>query len=85
MGRLVNGDTISSRWETTIHPELVEKLRLSSFEKAYRDFWQERLNRPRILAPAVHAAISESLADFSLYSVPGIINKYRGRLIYAGG
>ena len=43
------------------------------------------MDRPRLLAPAVHAAISEALSDFALFSVPPIINKYRGRLIYAGG
>jgi len=85
MGRLVNGETLSSRWETTIHPDLVDRFADHSFDKSYRDFWLANLNQTRILAPAVHAAISESLGDFSLYSVPAIVERHRGRLIYAGG
>lgn len=41
------------------------------------------------MAPGVHAAISEALADFSLHYVPAIIKRHikpeAGRLIYAGG
>ncbi|MDI7261617.1 MAG: type III-B CRISPR-associated protein Cas10/Cmr2, partial [Thermodesulfobacteriota bacterium] len=85
MGRLVNGETLSSRWETTIHPDLVDRFADHSFDKSYRDFWLANLNKTRILSPAVHAAISESLGDFSLYTVPAIVERHKGRLIYAGG
>lgn len=85
MGRLVNGETLASTWESVLHPRLVERLRKPQFPKQYREFWQGALDQPRALAPAVHAAISESLGDFSLFTVPTIVAKYRGRLIYAGG
>jgi|YelNatPaOPRAMG01_1025707.scaffolds.fasta_scaffold23667_2 CRISPR-associated protein Cmr2 len=85
MGKLVNGETLASRWETVLHPSLVERLRHPGFPPQYRNFWEQELAEPRSLAPAVHAAISEALGDFSLYTVPAIINRHRGRLIYAGG
>jgi CRISPR-associated protein Cmr2 len=85
MGMLVNGATLASRWETVLHPQLVERLKQPQFPKQYREFWQGELNQPRALAPAVHAAISESLGDFSLFTVPALVEKHRGRLIYAGG
>lgn len=85
MGRLVNGETLASRWESVLHPDLVGRLRSHGFDQNYAGFWQNELAQPRTLAPAVHAAISEALGDFSLYTVPRIIHKHRGRLIYAGG
>lgn len=85
IGRLVNGETISAQWRTVQHPDLVARLERTDFDPVYHGFWSSRLHNRRLLAPAVHAAISESLADFSLYTVPRIVNKYHGRLIYAGG
>jgi CRISPR-associated protein Cmr2 len=85
MGRLVNGETLASRWNTVLHQDLIKRLEDTGFDPKYRSFWQKRLDQQRFLSPAVHAAISEALGDFSLYSVPKIITKYRGRLIYAGG
>jgi CRISPR-associated protein Cmr2 len=85
MGRLVNGETLASTWKTVLHPDLAERLRNPSFLKNFRTFWQAELGQIRLLAPGVHAAISEALGDFSLYTVPEIIERYRGRLIYAGG
>ena len=85
MGKLVNGETLASRWETVLHPALVERLGHPGFPSQFREFWQKELGQRRTLAPAVHAAISEALGDFSLYTVPAIIRKHRGRLIYAGG
>jgi CRISPR-associated protein Cmr2 len=43
------------------------------------------LDKQRILSPALHTTLSESLGAFSLYVVPRIIRQCRGRLIYAGG
>lgn len=84
LGRLVSGESLGARWETVIHPELAKKL--PEFpQEAYQKFWEEFLSHPRLLAPQVHAAISEALADFSLHTVPAIIERHRGRLIYAGG
>ncbi|MBF0469263.1 MAG: type III-B CRISPR-associated protein Cas10/Cmr2, partial [Desulfamplus sp.] len=43
------------------------------------------LNEQRIISPALHSALSESLGAFSLHAVPRIINNCQGKLIYAGG
>lgn len=85
MGRLINGETLGSRWCSVIHPDLASKINSLSFEPSLNKFWQSHLNDRRLIAPSVHATISEALADFSLHTVPGIISKAKGRLIYAGG
>ncbi|MBA4368357.1 MAG: type III-B CRISPR-associated protein Cas10/Cmr2 [Desulfobacterium sp.] len=85
MGDLVNGKTLGSTWESVMHPEIVERMKKPSFEKKYRENWQYIFNTKRLVTPAIHAAISESLGDFSLYGVSSIIQKYQGTLIYAGG
>jgi len=85
MGRLIDGETLASSWESVIHPDLVRRLKQSDFDLKFRDFWQSWLDKKRVLSPAVHAAVSEALADFSLLAVPVIIEGHRGRLIYAGG
>jgi CRISPR-associated protein Cmr2 len=43
------------------------------------------LDAPRPVGPALHAAISEALANFSLHVVPPVVKKHDGTLIYAGG
>jgi CRISPR-associated protein Cmr2 len=85
MGSLVNGETIASRWETVLHPDLAIRLRNPGFDNAYKTLWEKALPQKRLLAPGVHAAISEALGDFALHSVPSIIARNRGQLIYAGG
>lgn len=40
---------------------------------------------PRPLSPGYHAALSEALANFSLYCTRPIIEAFGGQLIYAGG
>jgi CRISPR-associated protein Cmr2 len=85
MGRLVNGETLAAAWRSVMHPVLCSRLQEEGFDRVYQDFWKAHLDEPRIIAPAVHAAISEALGDFALYSVPGIMKAHRGKLIYAGG
>ncbi|MBF0101674.1 MAG: type III-B CRISPR-associated protein Cas10/Cmr2 [Desulfobacterales bacterium] len=87
MGKLVNGETLASTWESIMHPEIVERLKKPEFEKKFHDNWQKIYNQypKRLLTPAIHAAISESLGDFSLYGVSRIIETHQGKLIYAGG
>ncbi len=89
VGKLVNGETISALWNTAMHPEMAARLKKESFDKAYHECWEKIFNgktmKYRRLTPAVHAAISESLGDFSLYGVASIVKKHHGRLIYAGG
>ncbi len=40
---------------------------------------------PRPLSPGYHAALSEALANFSLYCTRSIVEAFGGQLIYAGG
>ncbi|MDW8121927.1 MAG: type III-B CRISPR-associated protein Cas10/Cmr2 [Armatimonadota bacterium] len=48
--------------------------------------WGQFLNTPRVISPAVHAAISDALTQFALKVVPWVVEeRYPGRLIYAGG
>jgi CRISPR-associated protein Cmr2 len=87
MGKLVNGETLASSWESVMHPKIVERLKQTEFDEKYKAAWNNIFtNHPkRLLTPAIHAAISESLGDFSIYGVDRIIRANEGRLIYAGG
>ena len=87
MGKLVNGETLASTWESVMHPEIVERLKKPEFDEKYKAKWNDIFTKhpKRLLTPAIHAAISESLGDFSIYGVDSIIKANNGRLIYAGG
>ena len=87
MGKLVNGETLASTWKSAMHPEIVERLEKPGFEKKYHANWLEiyEKNNKRLVTPAIHAAISESLGDFSLYGVARIVKDHHGTLIYSGG
>jgi len=89
MGKLVNGETIAATWDKIMHPDIVKRLQQPGFDKLYRNAWKlifgsSSLNK-RLVTPAIHAAISEALGDFSIYGVAPIIAKNGGRLVYAGG
>lgn len=89
MGKLVNGETVTSTWGSIMHPDMVGKIKHDKLDGDYNKLWQkiydsEKLSK-RLLTPSIHAAISESLGDFALYGVASIVKKYEGRLIYAGG
>lgn len=87
MGKLVNGETIASTWESIMHPEIYDKLINGKIDSPYLENWQKifKDSPKRNLTPAIHASISESLGDFAIYGVSNIIKKYKGKLIYAGG
>ncbi|MBW2609539.1 MAG: type III-B CRISPR-associated protein Cas10/Cmr2 [Deltaproteobacteria bacterium] len=87
MGKLVNGETLASTWESVIHPEIVDRLKQPEFDEKFRTTWELIFDKhnQRLLTPSIHAAISESLGDFSIYGVDSIIRNNNGRLIYAGG
>lgn len=61
-----------------LHPALRDYFR--RFAKA-----EPGLEARRPVGPALHAAISEALANFALDFVPEIVERHKGRLIYAGG
>lgn len=85
MGKLINGEQIESSWESTMHPAMVRKILEKKLDPKFLDVWLKLLNEQRLLTPDIHAAISESLGDFALYHVSRIVEKYDGRLVYAGG
>ena len=77
MGRWLRGEK-SPKVREVYHRKLsdyFEKLRGTS----------DGLNAKRPVGPALHAAISEALANFALYFVPRIVAEHSGTLIYAGG
>ncbi len=85
MGRLLAGG-FAARWRDVIHPELVKRIYQGEIsEKFWPCFWKDYLEERRTLSPAVHAAISKALSDFALHTVPEIVSRHRGCLIYAGG
>ena len=84
MGDLVNGSTIAAKWCDVLHPELVSRYETETL-KEKDNLWKEYLGKKRILSPALHTTISESLGAFSLYAVPSVIKRHKGKLIYAGG
>ncbi|AEH45213.1 CRISPR-associated protein, Crm2 family [Thermodesulfatator indicus DSM 15286] len=84
MGRLLSGG-FAARWRDVLHPEIIRRLENGEIGSNFKTFWLDFLNCKRLISPAVHAAISKALSDFALYTVPSIVARYRGRLIYAGG
>jgi CRISPR-associated protein Cmr2 len=87
MGDLINGKTIGASWNSIIHPKIKEKLKgTNKFNGEIIKGWKELFDKKiRNLIPSVHTSISESLGDFAIYGVAPIIEKYNGKLIYAGG
>ncbi|MBW1920941.1 MAG: type III-B CRISPR-associated protein Cas10/Cmr2, partial [Deltaproteobacteria bacterium] len=87
MGKLVNGETLASTWDSAMHPDIVKRLNGPSFSKKYQKAWETIFadHPKRLLTPSIHAAISEALGDFSIYGVAKIVKQNEGRLIYAGG
>jgi CRISPR-associated protein Cmr2 len=77
MGKWLRGDK-SPRIEEAVHPKLREY-----FAKLPET--QAGLAARRPVGPALHAAISEALANFALHFAPSIVEKHKGALIYAGG
>lgn len=46
---------------------------------------EQALVSPRPLGPAAHSVISEALSVFAARSVPSVVARHRGALVYAGG
>jgi len=88
MGDLIGGETLTSSWSSVVNSVFKQEL-LSSAGKDMKEifgklFSDEKLKK-YIISPALHTDISESLGDFALYGVSEIIERYSGKLIYAGG
>ncbi len=87
MGDLINGKTIGAKWETVLAPSVAKRLKGENgfSDSVFINNWSNIFSEQRSVTPAIHAAISEALGDFSIYQVAPIVKKYCGRLIYAGG
>lgn len=70
MGDLVNGNTISAKWGTVIHPHLSSKMKDGTLKNA---MMSKFLDKKRALSPALHSTISEALGYFSIYAVSNIV------------
>ena len=84
IGDLLNGTTMTATWGSVIHPELKRRYDDPSFQPP-KDVLRGKLSDKRILNPALHAAISDSLNSFARFAVAPIVERRQGRLIYAGG
>lgn len=77
MGRWLRGEK-SPQVREVLHPQLRQYFADLPAAAA-------GLQARRPVGPALHAAISEALANFALHFVPAIVDKHAGTLIYAGG
>jgi len=85
----MDGD-FAGRWLSGTHPGLATFGQVLhpdvQSDLAQRAEWADLLNTRRLMTPAVHAAISEGLANFALKLVRWVVEeRYPGRLVYAGG
>jgi len=87
MGKMINGETIAATWKSIMHPLIYQRLNDHNFNDLFYSNWAEIFSKypKRFITPSIHATISEALADFSIYGVRPIVEKYHGKLIYAGG
>lgn len=85
MGRWLRGDKAPPVREV-LHPKIREYYEgLAAGGGAAAEHARAGLDAKRPSGPALHAAISEALTNFSVHAVPDIVNRHLGTLIYAGG
>ena len=84
---MMDGDRLGQWLRGKLSPEVLESYHSKLLEYLKQQGLADRpgLNQPRPVTPAFHMAISEALANFSLYFVPKIVEKHLGQLVYAGG
>ncbi len=78
MGAWLSGDKAPAIRDV-LHPRLREY-----FQKLGPDA-EKALDAKRPVGPAMHAAISQALASFSIHIAPAVVSKHHGMLIYSGG
>jgi CRISPR-associated protein Cmr2 len=84
LSRLILGDpaVMPTTWEDVLHPKATEQVKA----KLAATGWPGLLGARRHMGPALHAAISRSLADFAHKMVAWVVEReFSGRLVYAGG
>ena len=84
---MMDGDRLGQWLRGKLSPEVFRSYH-SKLAKHFEDnqlAGHPGLKQRRPVTPAFHMAISEALANFSLYFVPKIVEKHLGQLVYAGG
>lgn len=77
MGKWLSGD-LAPPFEKVYHPDVWKNL--------HDSFKEKLIDNQRPMTPALHAAISAALRDYSLkYVIKIVEEKYDGKVIYAGG
>lgn len=72
--------------ESVMHPKMVDYYRgLRDAQRRALPQVEAALRARRPVGPALHAALSEALANFALHFVPRIVTAHHGTLVYAGG
>jgi CRISPR-associated protein Cmr2 len=82
----MDGDNMGTWLSGAQSPKIREILhaKIATWHERNGNVWQA-MDLPRPISPALHAAISESLTNFATYTVPEIVEKHNGIVIYAGG
>jgi CRISPR-associated protein Cmr2 len=88
MGKWLRGEKSPTIGEIC-HPELVQYFQqltgTTESGEPRGEVVRQALQAKRPVGPALHAAISEALANFALHFAPQIVEGHGGTLIYAGG
>ncbi|RMG39813.1 MAG: type III-B CRISPR-associated protein Cas10/Cmr2, partial [Planctomycetota bacterium] len=85
---MMDGDRMGEWLRGALAPKLGDVLHPKArefFANLDRSVVERALNTARPVTPALHAAISEALANFAVRVVPPAIRENLGTLIYAGG
>ena len=78
MGRWLKGDH-APRVREVLHPKMAD------YYKGLGGTADAGIDAKRPVGPALHASISEALNNFASHVAPGIVEKYKGTMIYSGG
>ena len=78
MGEWLRGDK-APQVRDVLHPKMLR------YYEQHGDKATAGLNAKRPVGPALHASISEALNNFASHVAPGIVEQYKGTMIYSGG
>lgn len=81
MGDLINGETLTATYQDIIHPDLANKIKKGLINADLKKVFDKR----RLINPALHTMISDSLNNFARFGVQPAVKTTEGKLIYAGG
>ena len=81
MGDLINGETLTATYQDIIHPDLANKIKKGLINADLKKVFDKH----RLINPALHTMISDSLNNFARFGVQPAVKATEGKLIYAGG